>query len=136
MTDLQKICRLVDAKAAATKSLSDTIWLAAECNWRETKSADACKAALRLEGFSIEENPCGMQTAFVASFGDKGPLIAFLGEYDALPALSQAAGEPVQNAAVCGGAGHGRQGGVVKNVGVSSREDRKGRLATSSPTRE
>lgn len=107
MTDLQKICRLVDAKAAATKSLSDTIWLAAECNWRETKSADACKAALRLEGFSIEENPCGMQTAFVASFGDKGPLIAFLGEYDALPALSQAAGEPVQNAAVCGGAGHG-----------------------------
>ncbi len=107
MTDVQKICGLVDAKAAATKSLAESIWQAAECNWRETQSANACIAALRDEGFTIEENPCGMETAFVASFGNKGPVIAFLGEYDALPALSQSAAEPVQNPIVAGGAGHG-----------------------------
>src|SRR5699024_6661314 len=44
---------------------------------------------LKKEGFYIETGLAGMETAFVATWGDGKPVIGVLGEYDALPGLSQ-----------------------------------------------
>ncbi|HSR10344.1 MAG TPA: amidohydrolase, partial [Thermodesulfobacteriota bacterium] len=60
-------------------------------------------------GFKVERGVAGMPTAFVASWsrGSGKPVIGFLGEYDALPMLSQKAGVPRKDPVVPGAPGHG-----------------------------
>ena len=61
---------------------------------------------LEADGFTIEWGIGQMPTAFVATWGEGRPIIGFLGEYDALPGLSQKMGtskEPIE----AGGPGHG-----------------------------
>lgn len=70
-------------------SLSDHIWELAEVGLHEHKSAQALCATLKQHGFTVEEGVAGMPSAFVASYGSGKPVIAILGEYDALPGLSQ-----------------------------------------------
>jgi len=69
--------------------LSDTIWEYAELGLHEAQSVSAQADFLRKQGFSVKTNLAGMPTALMASYGDTGPVIAFLGEYDALPGTSQ-----------------------------------------------
>ena len=92
MNEAQRITEWVEQKKESAIALARAVWGFAEPNWRETQSAAAISAALEAEGFALERRPCGMETAFVATWGGEGPVIAFLGEYDALPALSQQAG--------------------------------------------
>lgn len=107
MNDVQQIAALVAEKQESAIALADAVWQYAEPNWREAKSAAALADALEQEGFAVERAACGMETAFVAEWGTGGPVIAFLGEYDALPGLSQQAG-CVQKKPLCAGApGHG-----------------------------
>ncbi|MFQ9681527.1 MAG: hypothetical protein ACLRZH_16810 [Ruthenibacterium lactatiformans] len=106
MNEAQRITEWVEQKESAI-ALARAVWGFAEPNWRETQSAAAISAALEAEGFALERRPCGMETAFVATWGGEGPVIAFSGEYDALPALSQQAGR-AEKAPLCEGApGHG-----------------------------
>lgn len=107
MIDAKQVRAVVDAKAQAAWDLALRIWDAAELNWREQKSAEAVAKALEAEGFAVERGACGMETALVASFGAEGPLIAFLGEYDALPGLSQRAGEAAHQPVCENAPGHG-----------------------------
>ena len=58
------------------------------------------------EGFTVERGVAGMPTAFVASYGSGAPVIAILGEYDALPGISQKA-QTTKEAYEAGGGGHG-----------------------------
>lgn len=105
--DAKQVRAAVDARAQAAWDLAMDVWRAAELNWRESISAEATARALEAQGFTVERGACGMATALTASWGTTGPLIAFLGEYDALPGLSQEAGQPSQ-APVCENApGHG-----------------------------
>lgn len=110
MNDARQIAALVEENGEAAIALAKDVWRFAELNWRETQSAGALAGALAREGFSLERAPCGMETAFVASWGTDGPVIAFLGEYDALPGLSQQAGAaaacPVREGAPGHGCGH------------------------------
>ena len=107
MNEAQRITEWVEQKKESAIALARAVWGFAEPNWRETQSAAAISAALEAEGFALERRPCGMETAFVATWGGEGPVIAFLGEYDALPALSQQAGR-AEKAPLCEGApGHG-----------------------------
>ncbi len=110
MSDIQLIAALVEEKAERAVALARTVWAYAEPNWREVKSAAAIAGALETEGFAVERAACGMATAFVAEWGEAGPVIAFLGEYDALPGLSQQAGQarraPVREGAPGHGCGH------------------------------
>ena len=107
MNEAQRITEWVEQKKESAIALARAVWGFAEPNWRETQSAAAISAALEAEGFALERRPCGMETAFVATWGGEGPVIAFLGEYDALPALSQQAGR-AEKAPLCeGAAGHG-----------------------------
>ena len=62
---------------------------------------------LEVEGFRITENLAGIPTAVVGEAGEGGTVIAILGEYDALPGLSQVAGIAEPKEVVTGGHGHG-----------------------------
>ncbi len=65
------------------------IWAHAEPAWREYRSARDYVELLRGEGFAVEEGSGGMPTAFVATWGQGGPVLASFSEYDAVPGNSQ-----------------------------------------------
>ena len=97
----------VDARAAAYAVFSDRIWDMPELNFAETQSAAEHSAMLAAEGFRVTQGIAGIPTAVLAEAGQGGPVIAFLGEYDALPGLSQEAGVEKPSPLEPGGAGHG-----------------------------
>src|SRR5690349_10637896 len=70
-------------------TISDKIWEFAEIALAETKSCALQAEELEADGFRIQRNVGGLPTAFVAEWGEGSPVIGFLGEYDALPELSQ-----------------------------------------------
>lgn len=109
MEDIKQIEQFVTEQSDALKQVAKDVWNAAELNWREEKSAEVLKQYLRAQGFSMTAPACGMDTAFIAqqTVGSGGPVIAFLCEYDALPGLSQAAGEATAHAVCAGAPGHG-----------------------------
>jgi aminobenzoyl-glutamate utilization protein B len=107
MNDSRDIWQLVEAKQQPLIALSDRIWATPELCYSETRSAAEHRAELERHGFRIREDVAGIPTAMIGEAGDGGPVIAILGEYDALPGLSQESGvtepRPLQN----GGNGHG-----------------------------
>jgi aminobenzoyl-glutamate utilization protein B len=86
--------------------LSDQIWRFAETALRETRSSKVLSDYAEKQGFEVKRGVAGMPTAFVASYGQGRPIIGILGEYDALPGISQKA-QPVKEALEAGSAGHG-----------------------------
>ncbi len=87
--------------------ISDAIWSYAELGMQEFKSSALLIKTLEDEGFTIEKNVAGIPTAFIASWGEGKPVIGVLGEYDALPMLSQKARVPVRDPLIAGAPGHG-----------------------------
>ena len=69
--------------------ISDKIWEFAELGLVEFKSSKILADELERHGFKVDREVAGMPTAFIASWGRNKPVIAILGEYDALPGLSQ-----------------------------------------------
>ena len=98
---------IIDTKAELLTSLSDKIWDYAELSLLEYKSTAAYVQILKEEGFTVEENLCGIPTAFSGSFGSGAPRIGILGEYDALSGLSQKAGATEYSPLTEGGCGQG-----------------------------
>lgn len=98
---------IIDSRRREFESLGDQIWAFAETGFEERLSAEALASFLEAEGFSLERGIAGIGTAFVASWGSGSPVIALLGEYDALPGMSQAPAWPEKRGAKPGAAGHG-----------------------------
>ncbi len=90
-TTAKKVLKDLDDKSDAYGEIAMTIWDYAEMGYMEEKSAALLKNTLEAEGFSIESGVADIPTAFIAEYGSGSPVIAILGEYDALPGLSQAA---------------------------------------------
>jgi aminobenzoyl-glutamate utilization protein B len=86
--------------------VSDKIWELAELGLVEHKSAKIHVDTLRKHGFKVEPGVAGMPSAFVATWGEGKPVIGFLGEYDALPGISNKA-VPHREWEVVDGPGHG-----------------------------
>lgn len=107
MADVKKIKELVDQKADKFVGVADQVWSTPELGFKETKSAAALIAALESEGFTVKTGLAGIPTAFEAVYGEGHPAIALLGEFDALPSLSQEAGNDVHTPICDGGNGHG-----------------------------
>ena len=107
MQNTEKIWQLVDARKDAYEALSDRVWEIPEICYTEYKSVAEHRAMLEEEGFRITENLAGIPTAIMGEAGEGGPVIAILGEYDALPGLSQVAGIAEPKEVVPGGHGHG-----------------------------
>ncbi len=88
-------------------SASDQIWEYAELGMKEGRSSALLCRLLRENGFAVESGLAQIDTAFMGSYGTEGPVIAFLGEFDALPRLSQERALPVKKEAAERGNGHG-----------------------------
>lgn len=99
MKDLDTVRRLIDSKRDRFTAVADRIWELAETRWQETESMATQIDAIGNEGFRVETGIAGIPTAFVAEAGHGGPVICFLGEYDALAGLSQIEAQAVQAAA-------------------------------------
>ena len=108
MQNSEQIWQIVDEKSPDYIALSDRVWGMPELAYGEHRSVAEHLAQLEKEGFRITRDVAGIPTAVMAEAGEDGPVIAILGEYDALPGLSQEAGiaepRPVDGQ---GGVGHG-----------------------------
>ena len=102
----QAIISSVDSRYSELTQLSDEIWAYAELAFQEKKSSKALADYAEAQGFKVERGVAQIPTAFVASYGSGKPIIGVLGEYDALPGISQKA-QPTKEAYEVGGAGQG-----------------------------
>lgn len=96
----------LDREAPTWLAISRQIWENPELAFHETSSAALIRDALRAQGFNIRENIAGMPTAFIAEWGQGAPVIGIIGEYDALPGLSQI-DSPERKPRAEGAPGHG-----------------------------
>ena len=110
MIDNKKLFDAVDSVADIIAQVNDEVWRAAEVYFKEYKSAQALTKAAEQYGFTADMGVAGIPTAFVCKWGEKGPKIGILAEYDALDALTQKAGCTTRRAAdgeKDGAPGHG-----------------------------
>ena len=107
MQNTEEIWRLVDDHQKAFIELSDRVWEMPELAYAEVRSVAEHKKALEAHGFRITEKLAGIPTAIMGEAGEEGPVIAILGEYDALPGLSQEAGVAEHRPLPGDGSGHG-----------------------------
>ncbi|MGM0919607.1 MAG: M20 family metallopeptidase [Bacillota bacterium] len=98
---------LVETKRNVFIKVSDRIWDFAETRYTEVRSAELIYNTLEDEGFHVERNVGGIETAFIGSYGRGKPVVAILGEYDALFGLSQKSGSSCKEPITEGGNGHG-----------------------------
>ncbi len=102
--DESKILVELDSKAQTYSNIAQDIWQWAEMGYLEEQSSALLQETLKKEGFKINAGVAGIPTAFMAEYGSGYPVIAILGEYDALPGLSQQAVPEKSSAG--GAAGH------------------------------
>ena len=107
MQNTDPIWNHVDRHREDFVSLSDRVFDTPETLYTEHKSVAEHKRMLEAQGFRITENAAGIPTAVIGEAGDDGPVIAILGEFDALPYLSQEPGVTEHRPLEEGGNGHG-----------------------------
>ncbi|MEZ5289214.1 MAG: amidohydrolase [Vicinamibacterales bacterium] len=102
----QVVLASIDAGAARYGEVALKIWGFAEVGYQEQQSSQLLQEQLRSAGFTVKAGVAEIPTAFTAEWGHGDPVIGIVGEFDALPGLSQAA-DPERHALVEDGAGHG-----------------------------
>ena len=115
----------IEGRRAELVALADQVWGFAETALRETRSATLLADYAEKQGFRVERGLAGMPTAFVASYGEGRPVIAVLGEYDALPGLSQKAvaeRSPLLAGAPGHGCGHNLFGAASLGAAIAVKE--------------
>ena len=100
------ILKSVEKHEAKLIEISDAIWASAEIAFEENQSSDLLADYAEENGFKVDRGVAGMPTAFVATYGSGKPVISVLGEFDALPGISQKA-VPTKSPLKIGAAGHG-----------------------------
>jgi aminobenzoyl-glutamate utilization protein B len=104
--DSDPVLAHVAAHAERFGVVSRQIWEAAELGFHETKSSALLQQELKANGFQIDAGVAQMPTAFSATYGSGKPVIVIMGEFDALPGLSQK-DVPELTPVVAGAPGHG-----------------------------
>ncbi|HMF66976.1 MAG TPA: M20 family metallopeptidase, partial [Phyllobacterium sp.] len=107
MRNSGEVWEIVEAKREAFIELSDRVWETPETNYEEYRSSDEHADLLGREGFRVTRGIANLPTAVMGEAGEGGPIIAILGEFDALPGLSQVAGVAEERPLIDGGNGHG-----------------------------
>lgn len=96
----------IESRAQAYRDVAKRIWGFAEVGYQEEKSSALLQEQLRAAGFAVTAGVAEIPTAFLATYGSGKPVIAIIGEFDALPGLSQDT-VPARKVLVDGGPGHG-----------------------------
>ena len=115
----------VAAHADRFGAVSRQIWESPELGFHESKSSALLQQELRANGFTVEAGVGGMPTAFTASWGSGKPVVVLLGEFDALPGLSQKDVpklDPVTTGAPGHGCGHNLLGSASALAAVAIKE--------------
>jgi len=102
----QSVIASVDKHQAELTNLSDQVWAFAETALKEHKSSKVLADYAEAQGFKVTRGVANLPTAFIAEYGSGKPVIGIMGEFDALPGISQKA-QPTRDPLVEGGAGHG-----------------------------
>lgn len=103
--DTQVALDRIDRDAAKNAEAAKAIWSYAEVGYQETKSSALLQKQLKDAGFKVVAGVAGIPTAFTATYGSGGPVIAVLGEFDALPGINQS-DAPTRDPIPGKGAGH------------------------------
>src|SRR5215813_7482088 len=101
------VLQSIESRRSAYADVAKQIWAFAEVGYQEVKSSALLQQQLKAAGFSVKAGVADIPTAFVATFGSGKPVIGILGEFDALPGLSQEAQTAQHHAIEENGAGHG-----------------------------
>ena len=108
------------------QELADKVWSTPETCYSEQNSMSAHDDELRYHGISVTKGIANIPTAVVGEYGTDGPIIAFLGEYDALAGLSQKADvfhqDPVKKGDNGHGCGHNLLGSASMQAAVALKE--------------
>ncbi|PQA85534.1 amidohydrolase [Hyphococcus luteus] len=99
----------IDARYDDTAAVARQLWEWAEVGYKEEKSSALLQSKLDAAGFDIRKGVAGIPTAFIAEYGKGGPVIAILGEFDALPGINQddvPTREPIEGKAAGQACGH------------------------------
>ena len=107
MSYVEELSKLIDNRKSASEEISDKIWGYAESRFNEYKSYAEQAEYMKKLGFKVTVGIGGEETAFVAEYGSGKPVVALLGEYDALSGLSQEADVAEHTPVQVGGDGHG-----------------------------
>lgn len=149
--DTKSVLASIDAKAKTYTDVAMQIWSLAEVGYQETKSSALLQQQLKGAGFNVSAGVAEIPTAFVATWGTGKPVIGIVGEFDALPGLSQAASpqrKPIVENAPGHGCGHhlfgtasiaaaiavkdwmvaNKQGGTIKFFGTPAEEGGAGKV--------
>ncbi len=131
----QTIQHAIDDHAGDLKNLARKIWEHPETAFNEVKACEWTAEFLRSQGFKVEVGYVGMPTAIRATWGSGHPIIGFLGEYDALPGMSQKIStqkEPVCPGAPGQGCGHNLLGVACVGgaLGMKAALEESGRSGT------
>lgn len=121
----EAVRKSVDSHSQELIKLSDEIWAHAETALKEYKSSKALADYAEAKGFRVTRGVAGMPTAFIAEYGSGKPIIGILGEYDALPGISQKAQtekEPLQAGAAGHGCGHNLFGAASMGSALAIKE--------------
>jgi aminobenzoyl-glutamate utilization protein B len=100
------VVKSVESHQQELIKISDAIWGYAETALLEHKSSKELADYAEKQGFRVTRGVAQMPTAFIAEYGSGKPIIGIMGEYDALPGISQKA-QPTKEALQTGGGGHG-----------------------------
>ena len=126
MDNLQFIRQTTEEKAGLIAGVNQGVWKCAEFGYEETESSALIADTLKQEGFSVSLGVGGIPTAIEASWGEGKPVIGILGEYDALPNLSQEAGvaehRPIPGKRCGHGCGHSALGAGAVGAAVIIKE--------------
>ena len=125
----------IDKNESCLKAMAFKIWDDPEGAFNEFKASKLQKEYLADQGFRIKD-VLNAETAFIAEFGEGKPVLAILGEYDALPGISQKVSAVREAASDCGyghGCGHnllgtGGVGAVIALKEVMIKENIKGTI--------
>ncbi len=126
MNKREMISALVDRHYDEIKLVNDTVWAFAEPGLKEYKTAEFYGKFFEERGFKVAMGVGECPTAFVAEWGQGKPVVGFMGEYDALPTLSQEAACPVKKPIVEGaygqGCGHNSLGAGAAGAALAFRD--------------
>ena len=121
----EEVLSFLDARADHYTEIADRIWDLAELGYLETESAALLAGQLEDHGFSVERGVAGIPTAFVASYGSGGPVIGVMGEFDALPGMSQdrvPVRQPLEGVNAAHGCGHNLFGTASVAAAIAAAE--------------
>src|SRR5688572_7924574 len=116
---------LVEKQRADLIKLSDEIWAFAEVGLEEKQSSEVLAKYAEQKGFTLQRGVAGISTAFIASYGSGRPVIAIMGEFDALPGISQKAipsRDPLHTGAAGHGCGHNLFGAASMGAAVAIKQ--------------